>query len=122
MKPLLFLALLFSGLAVSAQQKLLQFNSNKLNKLKNYFKSDTTGEYFRRFENMIKQNSLLPQATFSHNTSRGKVYTMPFDNMPCLVPDMNQVKEMPQHKMPGGGMPNLIPEQPVIPRDRKEKK
>ena len=106
MKKLPFCLLLFSALAAKAQERPV-------------IKTDTTGEIFRRYENLIKQNSLLPQATFSHNTSRGKIYTLPIDNMPCLVPDMKQVEGMPRQNMPDSRMPNAFPRLPLIPRDKK---
>jgi hypothetical protein len=101
MKRILFTALLFSGLAASAQQ------------------TDSTGDGRRKF-NITPQRSLLPQATYSHTTSRGKIYKLPIDNMPCLVPDMNQVAPMPGNKMPEGKMPNAFPRLRMIPEERKK--
>lgn len=82
------------------------------------FKADTIGDQYRRLlEANSRQNSLLSRATYSHTTSRGKVYTMPYDNMPCLVPDIKQVRPMPTQPMPGYRMPNAVPEQPLIPKE-----
>ncbi|MFT3823103.1 MAG: hypothetical protein QM731_04250 [Chitinophagaceae bacterium] len=50
----------------------------------------------------------LAQAVYSHQTSRGKVYTMQPDNMPCLVPDMKQVASMPDYQ-PDPTFRNYIP-------------
>lgn len=123
MKRILFTALLFSGFAATAQQPVPdRFNKNfSFTRPGRIFKADTTGEGLRRYENIILNRSLLPQATYSHTTSRGKVYNLPIDNMPCLVPDMNQVAPMPGYKMPEGRMPNAIPRQPLIPDERKKK-
>ena len=105
MKTVCFAALLLIGYGASAQ------NNSKL------ILADTTGERY-----FTLRNSLLPQSKFSHNTSKGKIYTLPYDHMPCLVPDMDQVARMPQHNMPLGKMPNAVPLQPLIPGEEKEKK
>lgn len=113
MKRLFLVAMLFSGYAATAQEQLV--------KTYNYYRTDTTGKDYFSPKSNINPRGLLPQATFSHNTSRGKIYTLPIDNMPCLVPDMKQVATMPgQYSMPEGRMPNAIPRQRIIP-DEKEK-
>lgn len=51
----------------------------------------------------------LEQARLSHNTSKGKVYKMPFDYMPCLVPDEKKTASMPLIKtLPDTSMPNAF--------------
>lgn len=69
----------------------------------------------------LSKNSFLLQGTYSHSTPRGKVHILPYDNMPCLVPDMNQVAPMPGsvEKVPDSRMPNAIPRQDLIPRKQK---
>lgn len=69
---------------------------------------------------IVKRN-LLEQGRFSHSTSKGKVYILPYDNMPCLVPDMQQVAPMPAliQKFPESRMPNVIPRRQLIPKDKK---
>ncbi|HKH60111.1 MAG TPA: hypothetical protein VKA49_04730 [Flavitalea sp.] len=71
-------------------------------------------------ETQIK-NSLLSQGKFSHTTSKGKVYILPYDNMPCLVPDMEKVAQMPgsTQKLPESRMPNAIPRRELIPKQKK---
>jgi hypothetical protein len=101
MKRILFTALLFSGFTASAQQP------------------DTTGDGRLKYGNIL-QRSLLPKAKYSHTTSKGKVYILPYDNMPCLVPDMKQVRPMPGSKMPEGNMPNALPRLQVIPKSKNE--
>ena len=123
MKPYLLFSLVFIGAAASAQQiEPLHNDSDKLRKVYKYLNRDSTGEQWRAFEKLTKQNFLLARATYSHTTSKGKVYTMPYDNMPCLVPDMKQVSEMPIHEMPQGRIPNIVPKQPLLPRDSNGKK
>ena len=39
-----------------------------------------------------------PMAKFSFQNNFGKVYTLPKDNMPCLVPDMQKVIPIPTSK------------------------
>lgn len=67
------------------------------------------------------KNNLLSEGRFSHNTSRGKIYILPYDNMPCLVPNMDQVAPMPGliQKFPESRMPNAIPRREMIPKQRK---
>jgi len=123
MKSFLLVAVMGAGLSATAQQQ------PQLNKLYDYFKNspvittDTTGERFKRLEGLIQLRGQLPQATFSHNTTRGKVYTLPVDNMPCLVPDMNQVSRMPgQYFAPDNRMPNALPKQEIIPKEKNPEK
>ena len=67
------------------------------------------------------KNSLLSQGKFSHTTSKGQVYILPYDNMPCLVPDMQKVAQMPgsAQKFPESRMPNAIPRRELIPKQKK---
>jgi hypothetical protein len=123
MKRFLLVAVMGAGLSATAQQQ------SELMKLPYSFykgsiiSTDTTGDRFKKPEGLIQQRGLLPQATFSHNTSRGKVYTLPIDNMPCLVPDMNQVSRMPGlYPQTESRMPNAMPKQQIIPREKKEDK
>jgi hypothetical protein len=123
MKRFLLVAVMGAGLSATAQQQ------SPLKKLPYSFKQspviaiDTTGERYKRLEGLIQRRGLLPQATFSHNTSKGKVYTLPIDNMPCLVPDMDQVSRMPgQYFTPDNRMPNVMPKQEIIPKEKKAEK
>jgi hypothetical protein len=123
MKRFLLLAVMGAGLSATAQQQ------PELKKLYDYFKKvpaiavDTTGERFKKLEDLIQTRGLLPQATFSHNTSKGKIYTLPIDNMPCLVPDMKQVRPMPgQYVNPDNKMPNAMPKQEIIPKEKRAEK
>ena len=62
----------------------------------------------------LKEN--FPQAKLLHSNGKGKVYALPQDNMPCLVPHINS-------NMPVAGLginktqkiPNALPEQKIIP-------
>lgn len=65
--------------------------------------------------------TLIEESNYSHSTSKGKIYTLPYDNMPSLVPDMNQVAQMPGsiQKLPHSGMPNAVPRRELIPKQRK---
>jgi hypothetical protein len=111
MKRFLLIAFMGAGLSATAQQQPF------IKKLPASI--DTTGQRF----GLIQQRGLLPQATFSHNTSKGKIYALPIDNMPCLVPDMSRVSRMPgAYAYPEGRMPNLFPKQRVIPEKEKKPK
>ena len=56
-------------------------------------------------------NTTLSESKFSHTTSKGKVYILPYDNMPCLVPSMEKVAPMPGsvQRYPNSKMPNALP-------------
>jgi hypothetical protein len=78
-------------------------------------KYDTTGAYSFRTDTsglngyLLKKaykNDLLARAGFSHSTSQGNVYTMPFDRSACLVPNRKQTAPMPCMK------PKLLPAMP----------
>ena len=61
------------------------------------------------------------EGRYSHSTSRGKVYIMSPDNMPCLVPYQNTQAPMPGsekklHIKPV--MPNTLPVVPLIPKSK----
>jgi hypothetical protein len=82
---------------------------------------DTTDDRLKQLQKAYQsKRGLLPMAAYSHTTSRGKIYKLPIDNMPCLVPDMKQVTPMPQRVMPAvpnSPMPNPYPRQKIIPKE-----
>lgn len=122
MKSFLLIAVLGTALSATAQQQ-PELRLAYPFKRGSVIGVDTTGERFKKLQGLTLQRGLLPQATFSHNTSKGKVYTLPIDNMPCLVPDMKQVSRMPGIYPPvDSRMPNALPKQQIIPRDKKEEK
>jgi hypothetical protein len=58
------------------------------------------------------------EGRYSHTTSKGKIYLMAPDNMPCLVPDDKNLAPMPgsRHKLRiKPVMPNALPVVPLIP-------
>ena len=82
---------------------------------------------------MVKKDTIRPlvviphlklqrmEGRYSHTTSKGKVYIMSPDNMPCLVPDKNKLAPMPgtQKKLPiRPVMPNASPVVPLIPHSK----
>jgi hypothetical protein len=44
----------------------------------------------------------IPNAIFSHNSPTGRVFLLPLDKMPCLVPDSQFVNSMPIYRPPMG--------------------
>ncbi|MBC7827317.1 MAG: hypothetical protein H7122_06205 [Chitinophagaceae bacterium] len=67
------------------------------------------------------KNSLLSLGRVSHTTSRGTIYSLPYDNMPCLVPHMDQLARMPGsiQRVPENKMPNAMPRREMIPKQKK---
>ena len=67
----------------------------------------------------VKPQSLqitFPEAKLLYNTDKGKVYALPLDNMPCLVPYV--ISNMPIARLDIKDykkIPNAIPEQKIIP-------
>jgi hypothetical protein len=65
------------------------------------------------------RSSWLAKAKFSHNTSKGKIYILPGDNMPCLVPDTRKTIPMPGIRpVPDKRMPNAFPAIPFLPKGK----
>jgi hypothetical protein len=64
----------------------------------------------------VVQLSKAPRAKLTGNSNFGKVYALPQDNMPCLVPPPTTSALMPVVKMPLviGGIPNAVPKQDLI--------
>ena len=77
----------------------------------------------------IPANTIKLQAKFLLNRSKGKAYTLPQDNMPCMVPDINS--NMPvvildlnnYKKIPNAGPEQRLPPEiltvPVLPNSNK---
>jgi hypothetical protein len=79
----------------------------------------------KRFPKVIAPNkNFTEDGQFSHTTSRGKIYMLPIDNMPCLVASMDYTRPMPgsYNKFPESKMPNAIPRRNLIPQGNKQKK
>ena len=128
MKALLCLALFLSFAFLSFAQNQPKTNEphvrvmppDKLKKY-NFTPGDTINsqkkfmDYYRNFKKPG------PGPLYSHDAAIGKVYTMPYDNMPCLVPDKNQLAPMPCAKpTPQGSMPNATPLYPDSPPSRRK--
>lgn len=83
----------------------------------NQFKKD----YPYSISDNWKFNQLLiyPKAAFLRETTAGKIYALPQDNMPCLVPDMYNMKLMPNaapvDMLVKMYIPNSYPIQQTIP-------
>jgi hypothetical protein len=53
-----------------------------------------------------------------YETKKGKVYTLPLDNLPCLVADINSNMPIAKSNLKGyKKMPNAFPEQKLIPSE-----
>lgn len=110
----------YPGIRKPVEKNKLNHTPNKLNKsetdfifkqlMKNRFNSSNTSHSFIL---------LNPKAKFSHGLPNGnKVFLLPLDNMPCIVPDMNQFnmpnlgRNIKANGMPPGTSPphKIIPE------------
>jgi hypothetical protein len=114
MKRSMFLFVLLGTASVYGQQSLPERDQPRVD-------PDTNKYNYRDLLLKVYPNrpGQLPLATYSHTTSRGKIYTLPVDNMPCLVPDLKQVKRMPEKGiplLPEKRMPNGVPRQKIIPQ------
>lgn len=82
------------------------------------------GQYRKLLEAQKLRNGGLVTATYSHNTFKGKVYTLTPDNMPCLVPDKKAVAAMPNAA--GLFVPDnrqqALPRQRIIPEEEEKNK
>ena len=60
-----------------------------------------------------------PKATLTGRSAFGKMYALPLDNMPCIVPDVNLIKPIPNRGMSGFQnslmMPNPFKQEDIIP-------
>ncbi len=76
----------------------------------------------------VKRNDIIsdtsPQAKLLYNTDKGKVYSLPLDNMRCLVPDemytLNESKHYRQH-YPPSSIPNPYNKYDIIPDEQHGK-
>jgi hypothetical protein len=68
--------------------------------------------------NYLNKGAAQPQAKLVAVTGAGKIYALPLDNMPCLVPNSRSSIPMPAPKqLPlQNAMPNALVLQPVIPQ------
>jgi hypothetical protein len=83
-------------------------------------KADTANPGSRKSLDRYRAAAWLAQARLSHTTDQGKVFVLPIDNMPCLVPDSKKVVPMPGIRpAPKSRMPNAFPGMPVVPKGRK---
>lgn len=91
MKPLLLVCFLLTALFSTAQFKT---PASK-------FSFNNDNGFLRKGNYIQPSNGLtFPTATFSHENSLGKIYILPADKMPCLVPDINHSIPIPNAKTP----------------------
>ena len=67
----------------------------------------------------IRTTAVSPQATLLSETEMGKIYALPLDNMPCLVPPKATAAVIPnaaRFTMPGNRIPNASGVHPVLPK------
>jgi len=93
-----------------------QFNPGK----PRIIKADTATPDVMKSLDKYPAAAWLAQARLSHTTDQGKVYLLPLDHMPCLVPDSKKVVPMPGIRpAPKSRMPNGFRIDPEV---RKRKK
>lgn len=64
----------------------------------------------------VVQLSKMPKAALIGHSNFGKLFALPQDNMPCIVPPTATAALMPVANIPlvNAGMPNAIPKQDLI--------
>ena len=63
----------------------------------------------------------FPQTKFLYNSTAGKVYALPLDNMPCLVTRPTDLRGVAKINLNGyKKIPNAIQEQKIIPSPELE--
>jgi hypothetical protein len=83
------------------------------------FAADTTRPDWQALPDRKTTNAWLARAKRSHTTSRGTVYIMPIDQMPCLVPYANKNAPMPAMRPRlNKRMPNGFEVPPVKPDEK----
>lgn len=103
MKPcIILLLLLAASCGLQAQGRKPTGNLRYLNEapapLVQVMPQDTSQDGLKRRLLEAKRLTAGVRATYSHNTVRGKVYTLSPDNMGCLAPDMKSVAPMPNRR------------------------
>lgn len=121
MKKIFFFVSILGFSFVSAQQKGI-FDIQK--HLQQKFKQEQDQKQKEHALSFLKRNQLFlqwpspPQARLSHILANGnKVYLLPQDNMPCIVPDMGQfnMPNLAKGKRIPGKMPNAAIPYKIIP-------
>jgi hypothetical protein len=114
---LLFLTItLICGLTAGAQTTAIEVPKEKIEELNRQLK----GMVFSKPEDLhAYMDSLIGNNAGPLSTAR--VYNLPQDNMPCLVPDMNLVKKIPNVMTPRvpfkTEIPNAAPKQKLKPKN-----
>lgn len=128
MKKIILIAGIFSFSCVTAQNNDL-FNPKEYLERKAPRFLPKQGSFFNAKPNKMTVYEIMPdmpEAKLSHTLSNGnKVFILPQDNMPCIVPDMNQFSAMANSYRKDdvsestiGQIPNAIPRifiTPIIP-------
>jgi hypothetical protein len=124
MKRIFFSAFVFCSLTIAAQQRPDLRNQNK-NTIpgKPLYRNNLNDSLLKKFLKMPGMPDYLnPDSKLLYTLSNGsKVYILPLDNMPCLVPELAQFnmpvmgRDMKMTGMP----PGLQPPVPLIPPQNK---
>lgn len=124
MKRYLFIVMFLPAGGAMAQWETLPkvpFVQRPVHVLKNssITKADTTSPDAGLLLKRKSTAAWLAQAKPSHATSQGKVYMLPIDNMPCLVPDKKKTVPMPGIRpVPDKRMPNAFRTAPMLPEGK----
>jgi hypothetical protein len=90
--------------------------------------TDTDTFFFRNSDILSQSSQFMPQAKLLYTLSNGnKVYALPQDHMPCVVPDMSQYNSMAlvkpdiqQYNIPNPAYPPQNKVDPISPEKLKE--
>jgi hypothetical protein len=111
MKLLFFIIPVFVALNAGAQSTAIESPKEKIEELNRGLKD-------RKFSDPGELNKFFDSLALQRATAQSPapgLYHLPQDNMPCLVPDMNKVKQMPNLMKPripfNSEIPNAKPRQ-----------
>ena len=118
---------LFLVKQTTAQVQLIPDTINLESKIPKNFAPDFNNLFKQRFDNNIVMNlsGITPKAKLLSNNEKFDIYTLPLDNMPCLVPNktfkgnmetMEQTFNKNNEQVLNGKIPNLFKRKVLIPK------
>ena len=121
---------LFSVEQTTAQVQLTPDTITLESKILKNFAPDFKNLFKQKFDNNIVMNfsGTTPKAKLLSSNEKFDIYTLPLDNMPCLVPNkmfkgnmetMEQTLNKYNEQVLGGKIPNLFKRKVSIPKNKR---